>query len=121
MIPNNNQRFNIWQTLHNRFDYDEMATACSNANVAVMGAHEFANKVGMILCGKVMFPELDEISAYSAFSALHFNQPVAPQPMPTQEDLRRMFPQNYNADGSYRNPVMAPATPCNTCGGGTVR
>lgn len=121
MIPNNNQRFNIWQTLGNRFDYNEMVLACAREGVAVMGAHEFANKVGMIMCGMAMFPELDEISAYSAYAALYFNQPVAPQPMPTPEDLRRMFPQNYNEDGTYRSPGAAPVAPCSSCGGGNVR
>lgn len=121
MIPNNNQRYKVWQTLANKFDYTEMEAACAREGVPVMGAHEFSHKVGMILCGKAMFPDLDDISAYSAFASLYFNQPVAPQPMPTPEDLRRMFPQNYDENGAYRNPAAAPSTPCGSCGGGQVR
>lgn len=65
MLQNNKARLNIWLTLDNKFDYLEMSKQCNNQNLPIFPVFEFAKKVGMLLCAKNLYPELDYESAYS--------------------------------------------------------
>lgn len=78
--------------MKNSFDYVEFISVCNDAGINVIPASEFAQKVGMLMVGMFMFPDVLPTEAYLKF-------------------IERM-------NDEYRNPQnMSPqAQPCGTCG-----
>lgn len=53
--------------MKNGFDYVEFASACNDAGINVISASEFAQKVGMLMVGMFMFPDVLPTDAYLKF------------------------------------------------------
>ena len=79
MMANNWQRLNIWLKLQDKTSYAEYKIACEAAGAAPHGAHEFAQKVGMVMCGMTANPELPVAEAYLKF--IQDNQEAFTPPM----------------------------------------
>ena len=138
MMAKNWQRLNIWLKLNNRFDYVEFVEACERQDCKPQPALEFAQKVGMISCATVMYPELPVAEAYLKFIQENqeaFTPPThqqqANQPQPQQTVDPNVLPPGYKkekvtitfADGRTEEQeiVMPDGTQQGCCGGGTVR
>lgn len=98
MLQNNTQRFNIWDKLNNKFNCKSFKEACLAAKAPEMDCLEFANKVGLMMCGKETYPDLDIISAYIKYVS------------------ENQLTQTVNGGNATSPPV-----PCGSCGGGQVR
>ena len=105
MLQNSNQRLNIWITLQNRFDYQEMTNACIAHDVKLFTAFEFAQKAGLATCAKTMYPELSDGEAYLKFVSEYNSQIV-------QQTTAPVFEQQSN---------IPHTSGCAGCGGGTVK
>ena len=126
---------NIWLKLNNKFDYVEFTEACVAADCKPQPALEFAQKVGMISCATVVYPELPVAEAYLKF--IQENQEAfTPPPMqqthqPPPQQAPGTLPPGYKkekvtityADGRTEEQeiVMPDGTQQGCCGGGTVR
>jgi hypothetical protein len=76
MLSNDLERLNIWLTLKNSFDYVEMCEVSRERGVPLMTALIFANKVGVLMCAKQEFPELDWSEALLAFATKYNGQEI---------------------------------------------
>ena len=67
MLQNNGARLNIWKELSDPFDYQSFVTKCAEQNVTPMSNVDFAQKVGMLMSAKALYPNLDIAQAYVMF------------------------------------------------------
>lgn len=70
MIAYNGRRLNIWMTLTNPCDYNEFTQKCAAENIVPMNVGEFAQKVGMLLVARAMYPDLQLPAAYIQLTQL---------------------------------------------------
>ena len=128
MMANNWKRLNVWLTLQDRTNYAEYKAACEAVGTAPHGAHEFAQKIGMVMCGMSAYPELPVAEAYLKF--IRENQEAFTPP--TQQNTQMPeVPYGYKkelvtitfGDGrTEQQEILIPdvqKTGC--CGGGEVR
>ena len=109
MLANNNQRFSIWQTLANPFDYNEFSTACAREGAEPLTAYEFAQKAGLLTCAATLYPQLSARDAYLKLIDEHQQDVVAKREAERFSSMRA------------QSVVLAPTTNCKSCGGGKVR
>ena len=108
MLSNNNERLNIVKQLKNKFDYKEFEAKCTELSVIALQPMVYAQKLGILSCAEVMYPELSSSDAYLLFIKENPYDPVSTkqnQPVPTQLGVI----------------VTGQRTDCGTCGGGKVR
>ena len=97
MLGNNAERLNIWLSLRNKFDYNEMCTVSLEKGAHLFTAVIFASKVGMLMCAKQEFPEKDWSEALLAFAGRYNGQEIyyppvkaeLPVPPPAGVSLRQ--------------------------------
>lgn len=109
MLANNNQRFSIWQTLTNQFDYNEFSAACEREGVEPLTAYEFAQKAGLLTCAVMIYPNLLAHDAYLKLIEEH------------QQDVIAKREAERFSSVSTQSVVQAPTTNCRSCDGGKVR
>lgn len=78
MLFEDNLRYNIWKRLKDPFDYNEFCKACEAEDVTPMLAMDFAVKVGRIMVGRSMYPDIPELEAYTKIYNEHSVSPVHP-------------------------------------------
>jgi hypothetical protein len=113
MLSNNNERLNIWLTCGNPFDYDEFCAESEAKGIQLMTAFAFTDKVGILTCAKVQFPEMNHAEAAKAFLDKYKDQ-VIMIPLPPTPDM-----EINQTPGQFTPTGMAPRTGC--CGGGQVK
>lgn len=109
MLVNNQQRFNIWKSLQNQFDYTEFLFACKLEGAEPFTAFEFAQKAGLLSCAAVLYPQLSARDAYLKLIEEHQQDVIA------KRETERLSEVSMQAVG------LAPTTNCLSCGGGTLR
>jgi len=76
MLGSNSERLNVWLGLNNKFDYREFCEASLVAGKPLMPALIFANKVGMLMCAKQEFPDMEWAEALLAFAGKYNGQEI---------------------------------------------
>jgi hypothetical protein len=94
MLVNNHARLNVWLKLKNKFDYAEYVKACEMDGVVPHNSIEFAQKVGMIMCGITAYPDKAVHEAYVEYA-------------------------KQNESGHIQLPPKTSG--CGSCGGGKTR
>ena len=108
MLANNNERLNIVKQLKNKFDYKEFAAKCAELSVIPLQPMVYAQKLGILSCSEVIYPELSSSDAYLLFIKENPYDPISTkqkQPVPNQLGAT----------------VIGHRADCGTCGGGKVR
>lgn len=96
-------RINIVMSLEDRFDYQELITACARENIVPLQLLEYAQKLGILEMSLRMYPELSPMSAYITLAT------GAPR-------------QDHAAVPAHVNLGMPEiSTTCGSCGGGQIR
>jgi hypothetical protein len=110
MLQEDQARYKVWQQLANPFDYKEFSARCVEAGWLPMDATDFAYKVGRIMVGKVLYPELSEPEAYQQILVDYPLQNIPPK-IASMQPVVTAAPINLN-------PVTDSTKSC--CGGGKV-
>lgn len=67
MTGNNGARLKVLLKMDNPFDYQAFATACKIEGIIPMSAMEYAQKMGLCLVAKFVYPDEDVDKAYIKF------------------------------------------------------
>jgi hypothetical protein len=67
MLQNNGARLNIWKELTNPYDYQTFVGKCAEKQIVPMNQVDYAQKVGMLLAAKSLYPNLEIEQAYVMF------------------------------------------------------
>lgn len=107
MLNNNNERLNIVMKMVNPYSYQEFERICMEKGIVPMCKFEYAQKVGLLSCALVDYPDLLPAAAYKKFIA---NNPFAP------------IIQSSTASVDFITTRIATNNSgCGSCGGGKVR
>ena len=108
MLSNNNERLNIVKQLKNKFDYKEFVVKCTELSVTPLHPMVYAQKLGILSCSEVMYPELSSSDAYLLFIEENPYNPISAK-------------QNQPVPNQLGATVIGQRADCGTCGGGKVR
>lgn len=120
MLQKNGARLNIWKELNNPFDYQSFVNKCVEQNVTPMSNVDFAQKVGMLLSAKSLYPNLELEQAYIMFVQENMSIGAAG----AQSGITNVRPNGHTIYVESNNISKDLFTqlgdkPC--CGGGQVR
>lgn len=108
MLNNNSERLNIVIKMTNPYNYKEFENTCKYKAIVPMCRFEYAQKVGLLACAIVDYPELKPEDAYKKFIA---DNPFTPI-------IQSVTSSNDFAVTTIKNEAT---TGCGSCGGGKVR
>lgn len=102
VITDNGKRLEIVLQLKNMCDYEEFCVVCKGEGVTPLPLLEYAQKIGIVLVSKIMFPNDTPMDAYLRVVNTVSNK------------VTREFPEP-------NKPVLKPRPQTKCCGGGAVR
>lgn len=120
MLVNDSARLNVWLSLKDRTNYSEFIETCKQAGLAVMLPLEFAQKVGLILCGQVMFPSKPLADAYVAFGEFGSSEMRKHMAMQAEATAVNLANMSVSLDGKPVDYSKVGNMGCGSCGGGKV-
>lgn len=104
MLSNDGERLKVVQSMKNPHDYREFERVCTEKGITPLRVGEYAQKLGMLLVGRALNPDLPDSEAYMELIAAMNNDLSRPRTLPTSPE---------GDQGAKRS--------CGGCGGGTVR
>lgn len=120
MLQNNGARLNIWKELSNPFDYQTFVTKCSEQNIIPMSNVDFAQKAGMLMSAKALYPNLELEQAYIMF----VQESMGVGSVGVQSGITNVRPNGntvYVESNDVSKDLIAQLGNKSCCGGGQVR
>lgn len=102
MLSNNQERLKVVLSMSDPFDYAEFKKLCSVQGIEPLRISEYAQKIGMLMVGKRLHPDLSDAESYMALIA----EMNAVTTIPGDSSMPGEATQNRS---------------CGGCGGGRIR